>query len=464
MKKMRQESDSMGPIELPEDALYGAQTARSLKHFAIGKDLMPNEVIFQYAILKKACAQANLKLGKLSQENAALISYACDEILSGNYMDAFPLFVYQTGSGTQTNMNVNEVISNIANLQKGHPPGSKKPIHPNDHVNMSQSSNDSFPTVMHMSSVHVIESTLIPALKHLIKELVGKQTQFESIIKIGRTHLMDAVPLTLGQEFSGYIAQLTDNLERITLASRDLLEVPIGGSAIGTGINTHKDFSDTVCQELTHLSNKHFRPSQNKFSQIAAHDRLIHLSSTLKTLSTSLMKIAHDLAWMGSGPRCGLGELILPENEPGSSIMPGKVNPTQCEALCMVAAQVIGYDTANSIGGALGNFELNVYKPLIINNIIGSSRLLSDAMNSFTNYFIKPLRANEARIKHLVDNSLMLVTALSPHIGYDSAAKLAHYAYEHNLSLKDAGLKLGLITESQYNHFIQIKDMIHPKP
>jgi fumarate hydratase class II len=459
MEKMRKESDSMGTLEVPQSALYGAQTARSLIHFSCGDDKIPTELILEYAYLKKACAIANHKLGKLEDGIKNLIQNACDQIIEGKHFKEFPLFIYQTGSGTQTNMNLNEVISNLANLEAGSKLGSKSPVHPNDHVNMSQSSNDTFPTVMHMSALSLTLKKLIPTLEIFLKALRQKEAEFKPIIKIGRTHLMDAVPLSLGQEFSGYIAQIEDCLSRIKGALLELHKIPIGGSAIGTGLNTHKDFDLLVCQTLSSLTQIHFEPAKNKFSAIAAHDSLVHFSSTLKTLSCSLMKIAHDLAWMGSGPRCGLHELILPENEPGSSIMPGKVNPTQCEAICMVAAQVHGYDAAISMAGALGNFELNVYKPLIIFNVLKSINILSDSIRNFTQYFIMPLKANKVRIKELVDNSLMLVTALSPHIGYDKAAKMAHYAYEHNLSLKESGIKLGFLSGADYESLIDIYKM-----
>lgn len=459
---MRSEKDSLGEVQVPDHVLWGAQTERSLHHFKVGDALMPHEVIIQYAILKKACALANHKLGKLDEDKCKLITQAADEIIQGKHKDAFPLYIYQTGSGTQTNMNVNEVISNLICLKMHEPLGSKKPVHPNDHVNMSQSSNDSFPTVMHMSALDLIDAKLIPSISGLIESLKKKQHEFDPIIKIGRTHLMDAVPLSLGQEFSGYVAQLEDNLKRIQHAKQELYELPIGGSAVGTGLNTHKEFAHVVCDALSSFTHKPYKPAHNRYAEMASHDRLVHISSILSTLGGSLMKIAHDLAWMGSGPRSGLGELILPENEPGSSIMPGKVNPTQCEALCMVAVQLKGYHTAVSMAGALGNFELNVFKPLIIANILSGITIVSDAMTNFTQFFINSLKANQKVIKQHVDNSLMLVTALAPHIGYDKAAKIALYAFEHDLTLKESALKLGLINEHDFDKMITIEKMINP--
>ena len=460
MNSKRKESDSMGQIDVPKEALYGAQTARSLIHFHIGDDLMPVDLIKQYVFLKKACALTNWKLKKLSKAKKDLIVFACDQLLKKHHTEAFPLFVYQTGSGTQNNMNVNEVIANIANKKAGKAFGSNTPIHPNDDVNMSQSTNDSFPSVMHMTACHLVIEKLIPSLKNLIKALKDKEKKFHTVIKIGRTHLMDAVPLTLGQEFSGYRAQMEDNLARIEQAVNELYYLPLGGSAVGTGINTPKNFASQVVRQISLLTKMKYKPASNRFSQMAAHDRLVHLSASLKTLSASLMKMSHDLAWMGSGPRCGLGELILPENEPGSSIMPGKVNPTQCEALCMVAAQVYGYDTAIAIAGALGNFELNVYKPLIIFNLTKSLLILSDSMEAFTNYFLIPIKANLPKITQHLEDSLMLVTALSPHIGYEKASEIAHYAFIHQLSLKEASIKLNYLSEKEFDSLVDVRKMI----
>jgi len=462
MDEFRIEKDSLGEVKVPKEALYGAQTARSLQHFSIGHDRIPHELIKQYALLKKGCALANAELGKLSEDKKRWILEACDSLIAGEHAEAFPLRVYQTGSGTQTNMNVNEVIANLANLQAGSSLGAKKPVHPNDHVNMSQSTNDTFPTVMHMSCIHVTENKLMPSLKKLHQVLVQKQNAYKEIIKIGRTHLMDAVPLSLGQEFSGYAAQIEQNIHRIEASLVPLTHLPIGGSAVGTGLNTHKDFAKITIRHLSELAGKNYVPSQNKFAQIAAHDALVFVSGAFKTLACSLIKIATDLAWMGSGPRCGLGELYLPENEPGSSIMPGKVNPTQCEALSMVSAQVIGYDTAITFAGTQGNFELNVYKPLIIFNLIQSANLLADALDHFIQYLLIPIEPNLGKIDYFVKNSLMLVTALSPKIGYDKAAEVAHYAYKHNTSLKEAAIKLQFLSAEEFDKLLNVKEMIHP--
>lgn len=463
MKGQRIESDSMGQIEVPSDAYYGAQTARSLIHFAIGKDLMPFEVIQAMAILKKAAAQVNAKLGLLSKENAGLIVQVCDEILAGKLNSHFPLKVWQTGSGTQTNMNCNEVISNRAIELSGGVMGSKRPIHPNDHVNLSQSSNDTFPTAMHIAAVQQISQRLLPALETLKKALQVKAAEFEDIVKIGRTHLMDAVPLTLGQEFSGYVAQLTLCIQAIQDSLKMLFALALGGTAVGTGINAPPEFGKLAAEQIAHLTHLPFVSADNKFAALAGHEPLVNASGALKTLACALMKIANDIRWMGSGPRAGLAELILPENEPGSSIMPGKVNPTQCEALTMLCAQVIGNDTAITLGASQGNFELNVYKPMIIFNFLHSVDLLTDGCLSFTQHLVIHLKANQKNIQHHVDQSLMLVTALSPIIGYDKSAKIAHKAHHESITLKEACLNLGYLNEQEFDKHMQAEKMIHPE-
>src|SRR5947207_4597689 len=435
---MRTETDSMGPIEVPNDRYWGAQTARSLIHFAIGADKMPRTIIWAMGILKKACAEVNRDLGKLPADKAKLIIQAADEVIEGKLDDHFPLSVWQTGSGTQTNMNANEVISNRAIDLAGGVMGSKKPIHPNDDVNMSQSSNDTFPTAMHIAAAQELGQRLVPALAHLRKALGRKAEEFADIVKIGRTHLMDAVPLTLGQEFSAYVAQLDDDTDRIQSVLPHLCELALGGTAVGTGLNAPPGFAEKAAARIAQLANLPFVSAPNKFAALAAHDALVMASGALKTLACSLMKIANDIRWLGSGPRCGLNELILPENEPGSSIMPGKVNPTQCEALTMVCVQVIGNDTAISLAGSQGNFELNVFKPVIIHNFLHSVRLLSDACHSFTEHCVVGIQANREKISQYVQSSLMLVTPLSPHIGYDKSAQVAHKAYVEDKTLRQA--------------------------
>ncbi|MBD0345951.1 MAG: class II fumarate hydratase, partial [Coleofasciculus sp. Co-bin14] len=407
----RLETDSMGAIEVPSDRYWGAQTQRSLIYFAIGDDTMPREMIRAIGILKKAAATVNRDLGKLPEDKATLITQAADEVISGKLDDHFPLRIWQTGSGTQTNMNANEVIANRAIELSGGVLGSKDPIHPNDHVNMSQSSNDTFPTAMHIAAAEEINHRLIPMVLKLRDALAAKLEEFRDIVKIGRTHLMDAVPLTLGQEFSGYVAQLDKDIARIQRALPDLYELAIGGTAVGTGLNTHPEFAGRVARQIAELTALPFLSDPNKFAALAAHDAIVQASGTLKTLACSLMKIANDLRWLGSGPRCGLGELILPANEPGSSIMPGKVNPTQCEAMTMVCVQVMGNDTAISIAGSQGNFELNVFKPVMIHNLLHSIRLLSAACSSFTDHLVVGIQADREQIQHFLTNSLMLVTA-----------------------------------------------------
>jgi len=450
----------MGSMQVPMDRYFGAQTARSQIYFNIGNDTMPELMISSFAILKKAAAIVNQRLGKLSPEQAQLIIQAADEVLEGKFNGHFPLSIWQTGSGTQTNMNVNEVISNRAIELAGGELGSKKPIHPNDHVNMSQSSNDTFPTAMHIAAALALTEKLLPALQKLRNGLTVKVQEFSKIVKIGRTHLMDAVPLTLGQEFSGYVTQLDQNRERIEYALPHLYELAIGGTAVGTGLNAPPQFGEKVAAEVAQLTGLPFVSAPNKFAALAAHDALVFASGALKTLACSLMKIANDIRWMGSGPRAGLNELILPENEPGSSIMPGKVNPTQCEAMTMVCTQVIGNDMTITMADSQGNFELNVYKTVIIHNFLQSVSLLSDACRTFNDYLVVGLKANEKKIKHHVDQSLMLVTALSPKIGYDKAAEIAHTAFHENLTLKEACLKLGYLTEAEFDALVQPHKMV----
>jgi fumarate hydratase class II len=461
-EETRIESDSMGEIRVPANRYWGAQTQRSLLHFNIGQDLMPKELIYAFATLKKAAAMTNLKLGKLAEDKAKAIIAAADEVIEGKLDGNFPLHVWQTGSGTQTNMNVNEVIANRASELMGGQRGHKEFVHPNDHVNMSQSSNDTFPTAMHIAATLELTHKLLPAIKELRDALADKQQEFNDIIKIGRTHLQDAVPLTLGQEFSGYVAQLDMNVEFIKAMMPALKELALGGTAVGTGINTHPKFAEQAASEISELTGTHFISAPNKFAALASHDAIVMASGTLKTLATSLMKIANDVRWLASGPRAGFGELILPENEPGSSIMPGKVNPTQCEALTMVCVQVMGNDTAISVAGSQGNFELNVFKPIMIYNLLQSITLLADSCHSFTEYAIKGMQANLTRIKQYVKESLMLVTALNPVIGYDKAAKIAHKAYVEGSTLKEACLSLGFLTSEQFDQAVQPEKMVHP--
>jgi len=458
----RTESDSMGKIEVPVDRYYGAQTARSLIHFAIGKDTMPPELIRAFGVLKKAAALVNQDLGKLPAEKAKLIGYAADEVISGGLNAHFPLRIWQTGSGTQTNMNVNEVISNRAIEISGGVMGSKKPIHPNDDVNMSQSSNDTFPAAMHIAAATETRQRLLPAVKKLRDALDAKAKEFAGIVKIGRTHLQDATPLTLGQEFSGYVNLLDRDGGRIAMALDGLLDLAIGGTAVGTGLNAHPEFAERAAKKIAELTGIPFRSHPNKFASLSAHDELVFASGALKTLAASLMKIANDVRWLASGPRCGLGELSLPENEPGSSIMPGKVNPTQSEALTMVAVQVIGNDTAIGVAGSQGNFELNVFKPVMIFNYLHSVELLTDAMNSFVDHCVVGIEANREQIESYVKNSLMLVTALAPKIGYDQAAQVAKAAHHAKISLREAAIKLGFVTAEEFDAAVKPEDMTHP--
>jgi fumarate hydratase, class II len=459
----RTETDSMGAIEVGADRYWGAQTERSLLHFAIGFDRMPRSVIRAFGILKKACAEVNQELGKLPPEKQKLIVQAADEVIEGKLDDHFPLRIWQTGSGTQTNMNANEVISNRAIELAGGAMGSKKPIHPNDDVNMAQSSNDTFPTAMHIAAVEELTRQLVPSLKKLVEALRAKAGEFASIIKIGRTHLMDAVPLTLGQEFSGYVAQLEYDLRRIDAILPDIYELAIGGTAVGTGLNTYPQFAEKVSARIAKLTGLPFTSAPNKFAALASHDALVMASGALKTLAASLMKIANDVRWMGSGPRCGLAELSLPENEPGSSIMPGKVNPTQSEAMTMVCIQVIGNDTAIAVAGSQGNFELNVFKPIIIHNFLHSTVLLAHACDGFRKYCVEGIIPNREKLAEYVARSLMLVTALSPHIGYDKAAKVAKKAHVDGTTLKEAAVALGYLSAADFDRLVRPEKMLGPE-
>jgi len=458
----RSESDSHGRIDVPADRYWGAQTQRSLHHFAIGDDRMPLELIRAFGVLKKAAALANLELGLLPEAKARLIVQAADEIIAGKLDEHFPLRVWQTGSGTQTNMNVNEVIANRAAELAGGPPGRKHPLHPNDDVNLSQSSNDTFPTAMHIAAADGLERALVPAVRRLREALALKAEKFGDIVKIGRTHLMDAVPLTLGQEFSGYVAQLDADLERLRAVRPDLYEVALGGTAVGTGLNAPARFGELAAGKIAELTGLPFVSAPNKFAALASHDALVMASGALRTLAVSLMKIANDLRWLGSGPRAGLGELRLPANEPGSSIMPGKVNPTQCEAMTMVCVQTMGNDTAIAIAGSQGNFELNVFKPLIIYNFLHSTRLLTDACRQFTDHLVVGLEADRDRIDGLMRASLMLVTALTPHIGYDKAAEVAHKAHHDGTTLREAAVALGYLTGEEFDRLVRPEKMTRP--
>jgi len=459
----RIETDTMGELKVPANKYYGAQTARSLMNFKIGYERMPRELIRALGILKKATAMANSKLGSLPSEKAELIVKAANEVIEGKLDEHFPLVVWQTGSGTQTNMNTNEVIANRAIELAGGVLGSKNPIHPNDDVNKAQSSNDTFPTAMHIAAVEEIYRRLIPMVSKLKDALKIKQEQFKDVIKIGRTHLMDAVPLTLGQEFSGYVQQLQNGLERIESCLPRLSQLALGGTAVGTGLNTHPEFAELSAKYISEITDRSFETAPNKFEALAAHDAIVEASGVMKTLACSLMKIANDIRFLGSGPRCGIGEIALPANEPGSSIMPGKVNPTQPEAMTMVCAQVIGNDTAINVGGATGHFELNVFKPMMIHNLLQSIRLLSDACESFTNNCVVGIEAVQENIDSHLRNSLMLVTALNPHIGYDNAAKVAKKAFNDKSTLKKAAVALGLLTEEEFDEKVRPENMVGPK-
>ena len=456
----RTEYDSMGPVEVDSNAYYGAQTVRSLHHFNIGEEKLSSDFIKNYALLKLAAAQANNQFGKLTQENATLICSSAKEIINNKLLDQFPLSVWQTGSGTQTNMNVNEVISNRANELFGSAKGTKSPIHPNDHVNLSQSSNDSFPTVMYMTAHQTLTHYLLPALGEFKKTLQEKIKAFDSIIKIGRTHLQDATPLKLSQEYSGFLYLIENSIDAISKSLDGLELLAIGGTAVGTGINAPDGFDDSVCHFINAELKTDFKPHPNKFAALSAHDELVHSAHCLSTLAGTLLKIANDIRWSGSGPRSGLGEISLPENEPGSSIMPGKVNPTQCEALTMIAIQVKGLVSAIDFAGSQGNFQLNVFKPMMIYNFENSVRLLSDGLKHFNEFCLKGLKANEERISHLVNNSLMLVTALTPIIGYDKSAQIAHHALVNNQSLKEACLELNFMSADDFDKAIDLTKMI----
>jgi fumarate hydratase class II len=460
-KEVRTETDSMGAIEVPVDKYWGAQTQRSLLHFNIGDDKMPREMIRALGILKKAAALVNADLGKLPADKLKLIEQACDEVIDGKLDEHFPLRVWQTGSGTQTNMNANEVISNRAIELAGGVMGSKSPIHPNDDVNMSQSSNDTFPTAMYIAGAEQLNK-LLPAIQAIHDAIAAKAEEFKDVVKIGRTHLQDATPLTVGQEMSGWASLIARDIDRLRMSLPGVLELAIGGTAVGTGLNSHPEFGERAAKKIAELTGLPFRSHSNKFAALSAHDELVFASGTLKTLAASLMKIANDIRWLASGPRSGLGELVLPENEPGSSIMPGKVNPTQSEALTMVAVQVFGNDLATSFGGSQGNFELNVYKPVMIHNFLHSVRLLRDAIHSFVEFCISGIQINREQIDKHLKHSLMLVTALNPHIGYDKAAQVAKNAHKKNISLRQSAVELGFLTEEEFDKLVIPEEMTHP--
>jgi fumarate hydratase, class II len=462
MSDLRKETDSLGEVDVPADKLWGAQTQRSLEHFSIGKDLMPREMIQSYAILKKAAANTNHAGKRLDTKVHKLIVHVCDEILQGQHHDMFPLHVWMTGSGTQFNMNVNEVISNRCCQLAGTPLGSKHPVHPNDHVNMSQSSNDSFPSAMYIAAAVNVTHRLVPAVKALHDAIDAKAKQWDDVVKIGRTHMQDATPLTLGQEWSGYVGMLADDLARIEDALKGVFRLALGGTAVGTGINAAPGFAEAVAAEIARLTELPFVSAPNKFTVQGAHDALVQLSGTLRTLAVSLYKIGNDIRLMSCGPRAGFAELMIPENEPGSSIMPGKVNPTQAEALTMIAVQVMANDVAVGFGGASGYLEMNVYKPLMIHNIAQSITILTDGCTNFRKFLVEGTKPNQKRIKEYVDRSLMLVTALAPVIGYDKASAIAHYAMDNDLTLKAAALKLGFVSESEFDRIVDPAKMVKP--
>jgi len=457
----RVETDSMGEIEVPVDKYWGAQTQRSLIHFNIGDDRMPREMIRALGILKKAAVLVNEELGKLPPEKAKLIVQAADEVIEGKLDEHFPLRVWQTGSGTQTNMNANEVISNRAIEIAGGVMGSKKPIHPNDDVNMSQSSNDTFPTAMHIAGAEQLNK-LVPEVQRVHDAIAAKAEEFKDVVKIGRTHLQDATPMTVGQEMSGWASLLARDIERLRMAMPGLLDLAIGGTAVGTGLNSHPEFGERAAKKIAELTGLPFKSHPNKFAALSAHDEIVFASGALKTLAVSLMKIANDIRWLASGPRCGLGELILPENEPGSSIMPGKVNPTQSEAMTMVSVQVFGNDAAVTFAGSQGNFELNVFKPVMIHNLLHSIRLIHDACHGFVDYCISGIELNREQIDEYLHNSLLLVTALNPHIGYDKAAKIAKHAHTKGLSLRESAVELGFLTGEEFDGYVKPEEMTHP--
>jgi fumarate hydratase class II len=460
--KTRNESDSMGQIEVPAHVYWGAQTQRSLLHFNIGRDTMPPELIRAFGILKKACALVNQDLGKLSSDKAKLIVQAADEVIAGKLDDQFPLRIWQTGSGTQTNMNVNEVIANRAIELAGGKMGSKKPIHPNDDVNMSQSSNDTFPTAMHIAAGERVKHALIPAIQTVHDAIAAKAREFADIVKIGRTHLQDAVPLTFGQEFGGWASLLERDIKRLHQALDGLYDLAIGGTAVGTGLNAHPEFAERAAKKIAELTELPFRSHPNKFAALSAHDEIVFAQGAMETLAASLMKISNDIRWLASGPRSGLGELIIPENEPGSSIMPGKVNPTQCEAMTMVCVQIHGATAAVGFAGSQGNFQLNVYKPVIIYNFLHSVTLITDACHGYVEYMLKGMEVDRAKVHAHLKNSLMLVTALTPKIGYDKAAEIAHTAHVDHSSLREAALKLGYLTEEEFDQLMKPEKMTRP--
>lgn len=462
MTEFREETDSLGQVQVPADKLWGAQTQRSLEHFSIGCDLIPREMIHAYAILKKAAAHANHDGKRLDDRRFELITRVCDEILAGGHADMFPLHVWMTGSGTQFNMNVNEVISNRCCQIEGNPLGAKKPVHPNDHVNMSQSSNDTFPTAMYIATAVGANEALLPAVRDLARAIGKKAEAWKDIVKIGRTHMQDATPLTLGQEFSGYAEMLDEDIARLEAALGDVYKLALGGTAVGTGINAPADFAGAAAAQIAKLTGLPFVSAPNKFAVQGAHDALVHFSGAMKTLAVSLYKIANDIRLLSCGPRAGFHELLIPENEPGSSIMPGKVNPTQTEALAMLAVQVMANDVAVTFGGAGGLLEMNVYKPLMIANITQSIAILGDGCTNFRKYLIEGTKPNRKKIEENVERSLMLVTALSPEIGYDKASEIAHYADDHDTTLKEAALKLGYVSEEEFDRIVDPSKMVHP--
>jgi fumarate hydratase, class II len=460
--RTRIESDSMGQIQVPSNVYWGAQTQRSLLHFNIGRDTMPPELIRAFGILKKACALVNQDLGKLAPEKAKLIAQAADEVIAGKLNDQFPLRIWQTGSGTQTNMNVNEVVSNRAIELAGGEMGSKKPVHPNDDVNMSQSSNDTFPAAMHIAAAERVKNVLIAAIRNVHKAIAAKAEEFKDVVKIGRTHLQDAVPLTFGQEFGGWASLLERDIKRLEQALDGLYDLAIGGTAVGTGLNAHPEFAERAAKKIAELTGLPFRSHPNKFAALSAHDEIVFAQGAMETLAASFMKISNDIRWLASGPRCGLGELSIPENEPGSSIMPGKINPTQCEAMTMVCAQVHGATAAVGFAGSQGNFELNVFKPVMIYNLLHSVTLIADACHGYVEYMIKGIEVDRAKVDWYVRNSLMLVTALAPKVGYDKAAKIAHTAHVEHTSLREAALKLGYLTGAEFDDLMKPEKMTRP--